>query len=1090
MKRATRRRAAILILLATAVFSSCRLKAPDSLSNEPPAAVEEMVAVLDEQRWVEPRLSGGVAHGHCAADCESDEILCEPRCRSAATPETGRHNSAERVSLWMRAADRESATRHAEALLAIVGPRHRGGLRQTSAEKAVQMLKELAMAHPSDARIHSDLAAAYLVRAQRSDRPEDLIRALETTENAVRMDPRLPPPRFNQALLRETLGLRSAAQVAWRLYLSLDPITPWAEEARERLDALHEPGMTWSEARSALAEASRHGAAETVEKLVDPFRLAARLLVEEELLPGWAEARSSGDEETARARLAEARQIATALVKLTGDPLLGEAVGAIDAAAEDPGRERHLVAGHVAYAEALRTLRDFDPRGAAELYQRARNELTRGASPFEDWATVGLATSRYFENRYREALGLVRPLRKSDVGTPSNLLGRVYWIEALCESVLAHPLEALHAYRQALKRFEETGERESAVNLHARLADLFRTMGAGEQAWHHRFLALRGLPRLHQVQAQGFLLIEATTAASDLELPASALLFQDEALRLARRDPDNVLLAEVLRHHAAASLSANLPEQALRDLREASDLASIVASPQVRRIVQARIHEVEADAHEDSDSWAAVRELTAALDLLPREGLLRYRTRLLLKRARAFRKAGSVAESEADLAAALLLLEKEWEQVLENRLPGEHEELWAAYFEHDQEIFDLMIDLLVGDGRHEAALSYSERSRARELLDLVSDLPAERKYAEPYRPLSAGNLRERLPEGRVLVTTVEFEERLLIWEIRRRGSKLHVQDVKRSRLAELTETVRAYADRDATVDVHGALTELHRLLLGPFIAGVGADEELIFIPDGSLQGVPFAALRDRASGRYLVEDHVLSVAPSATFYLYSLRRDAELPRVTAPSVLLIGNPAFDRDRYRNLSDLPEALAETHQIAAEYPRSVRLEGARATRGRLLAELGRHEVVHFAGHAIPYPQAPFRSSLVLAPSGEHLGALYAQELLGRDLGRTRLVVFSACSTAGGRPIGSLAVSGLVRPVLGAGVPAVLGTLWDVKSKAATRLFTVFHHHLGEGESAATALRLAQMEMLEGNVAQSDIRSWAPFQLIGVATFNESK
>ncbi len=405
--------------------------------------------------------------------------------------------------------------------------------------------------------------------------------------------------------------------------------------------------------------------------------------------------------------------------------------------------------------------------------------------------------------------------------------------------------------------------------------------------------------------------------------------------------------------------------------------------------------------------------------------------------------------------------------------------------------FDLMITLLVEQGREDLALDYSERARARELLDLIADRDALTAFEGSMQPLPAAAIRERLPAGRVIVEYVQLDDRLLLWEIRRRRCRFHVVEIGRELLEQLAGKVRrALAERDATVDVDGALEELHGLLVGPFIARLGEDEELIFVLDGPLHGLPLAALRDPDTGRFLVQDHVLAVAPSATLYLFALRRDRQLSRDAPPSVLLVGNPAFDRQLFPDLADLPEAFAETEQIAESYSGAVALAGAEATKPRILEELGRHAIVHFAGHAIPNPGAPFRSSLVLAPSASDPGILYAHELLHHDLERTRLVVFSACSTAGGHAIGSLSVAGLVRPVLGAGVPAVVGTLWDVRSAAATRLLSAFHRRLAAGESAAGALRHAQLEMLRGNLAERSIESWAPFQLIGVATFNHSR
>lgn len=1087
-RRAARRTTLAAGLILVCADLSCGSDSIPSPEGSP--FVAELAAVLSEQRWVEPRLSGGTVHGQCFADCPSEELLCEPRCL-AGSPTPVRHNRPDPVSLGLETADAESAEKHAEALLALVGPRVRGSRRQEASERAVQMLEQLAAQHPFSAPIRSDLAAAYLVRAQRSDRPPDLLRALEAIESAVRLDPSLAPARFNQALVHEALARRQTAQRAWEVFLTLDaqePFPGWSREARSHLDVLHATDGSWPETREALLEALGNA---QVRELVDPFRSAARRHVEEELLPRWAEALAAEDEEEADRLLAAIRRIAGALAELGGDTLLAESVAAIDAA--PPHRLRSLVAGHRAYGAASRSLETFDLTQAMAWFETARRELTRADSPFQAWAVAGLATCRYHAHEYEEALRLLESIRHSaaanaDLGRRhANLLGRSAWLVALCESVLRHPLDALHAYRESLARFETTGERDNVTNVHARLADLFRHMGESHLGWRHRYQALRGLDHLRDARRESLILIEAATATLELGLPTTALLLHDEALARAREVPDEPLLTVLLPQHADNCLRAGRPDQALRDLEEALELSWNVATPEVQQAIQARVREVESDLLQN-DPLRAIDSLTEALRLLPAEAFPLYRARILLKRARALRVGDRDAEAAADLEESIEALEKEWVEVLARRRRGENEELWPAYFSHRRETFDLMIALLADQRRDDLALSYAERARARELLDLITDLPS--KLEEPLHPLSARTVREQLPSGRVLVEYALLEDRLLIWEVRHDRSRLHVQEVGRARMEALAGRIQAFAERDATVDVHGVLEELYGLLLEPFISEVGTEEELVFVPDGPLHGLPFAALRHRETGRFLVQDHVLSVAPSATLYLFSLRRNRELPRGGTLSALLVGNPAFDRQRFPDLEDLPEALVETQRIAAYHPGSVLLPGAGATRPRFLAELGRHDLVHFAGHAVPHPRFPFQSSLVLAPAEGESDVLYAQELLVRDLGRTRLVVFSACSTAGGQPIGSLSVSGLVRPVLGAGVPAVVGTLWDVKSAAATQLLTAFHRHLSEGADAARALRLAQLEMLGGNLAQRSIASWAPFQLIGVASFNDFK
>jgi CHAT domain-containing protein len=124
--------------------------------------------------------------------------------------------------------------------------------------------------------------------------------------------------------------------------------------------------------------------------------------------------------------------------------------------------------------------------------------------------------------------------------------------------------------------------------------------------------------------------------------------------------------------------------------------------------------------------------------------------------------------------------------------------------------------------------------------------------------------------------------------------------------------------------------------------------------------------------------------------------------------------------------------------------------------------------------------------MAPGKGNNGLLYAEELLNTlRLDKARLVVLGACSSAGGVPVGPEGLAPLVRPIVGAGVPAVVGTLWTINDSPSRRVLLDFHHHFRNGQDAARAMQLAQVGLLEeGNVA-IPVMAWAPFQVIGQAS-----
>ena len=127
-------------------------------------------------------------------------------------------------------------------------------------------------------------------------------------------------------------------------------------------------------------------------------------------------------------------------------------------------------------------------------------------------------------------------------------------------------------------------------------------------------------------------------------------------------------------------------------------------------------------------------------------------------------------------------------------------------------------------------------------------------------------------------------------------------------------------------------------------------------------------------------------------------------------------------------------------------------------------------------------PARSRLLLAADAGDSGALYLRDLPWRDL-RAALVVLAACRSAAGtvsRTEGALSLS---RPFLAAGVPNVVGSLWDVDDEVSRTFFVAFHRSLLAGADPARALHSAQLLLLHsGDPTLAHPSTWAGFVSIG--------
>ena len=98
--------------------------------------------------------------------------------------------------------------------------------------------------------------------------------------------------------------------------------------------------------------------------------------------------------------------------------------------------------------------------------------------------------------------------------------------------------------------------------------------------------------------------------------------------------------------------------------------------------------------------------------------------------------------------------------------------------------------------------------------------------------------------------------------------------------------------------------DLYSLLVRP-IPGLESKSRLIIVPDGKLHLLPFSSLPD-SQGRYLLESHIVTYAPSATV-LY-LIRNSPMAQPPTQAFLGVGDIQLTQDRTtatNNDSTLPQ-----------------------------------------------------------------------------------------------------------------------------------------------------------------------------------------
>ncbi len=234
-----------------------------------------------------------------------------------------------------------------------------------------------------------------------------------------------------------------------------------------------------------------------------------------------------------------------------------------------------------------------------------------------------------------------------------------------------------------------------------------------------------------------------------------------------------------------------------------------------------------------------------------------------------------------------------------------------------------------------------------------------------------------------------------------------------------------------------ALQDLYAMVLAP-VRDTGlldGASRVILVPQRALHLAPWGALRD-ADGRWLIEDHVLSVAPSASAWARLRTRAPD----TGRGVLAIGDPDAG---YAGLPPLPAAAAEARQVAAIWrergaPADV-LESVGATFAALRDGVVGRSLLHIAAHgSFPGDQALFDHALLLAQDLVHEGRVTADAVRSIPLRDVGTVVLGVCDGGAYRVGPGDEPYGLVPAFLEAGARSVVASQWAVDDALGHDLF----------------------------------------------------
>jgi CHAT domain-containing protein len=339
----------------------------------------------------------------------------------------------------------------------------------------------------------------------------------------------------------------------------------------------------------------------------------------------------------------------------------------------------------------------------------------------------------------------------------------------------------------------------------------------------------------------------------------------------------------------------------------------------------------------------------------------------------------------------------------------------------------------------------------------------------------------------------------------REGLSFKSVNMKRQELESLVDRLLPLGRRSFTKNylAHSGLSafddslahRLYELIVAPFARQLLNKRRLIIVPDGPLALVPFellcidVALPD--SEKYLVSAYETCYQNSISGTKKTALRSGSPPM----SFLGIGNPTTTERRQNSFvrfarqddvafahaaSELPESEVEVNVLSKLFgSRGACLLQANATERMFKARAHEFALIHICAHSTFDPEYPMLSGLRLAPDGlaGEDGQLMGYEVAEMNL-RADLVVLNGCSNLVNSD--RFFPDGLVRGFCEAGVPSVVGTVWDIDDGDAHVFMKLFYNELLNGRSISAALRNAKLAFIK-NVGTHPCR-WAPYVLVG--------
>ena len=1018
--------------------------------------LHQAAQLLAENRCLEPRLSVDGSATRCVIGSGVQEIYCDE---------------------WVTSANAQRARRRLASFLPYLSAQQKAlvQLARGSRTALPAQLLERSFTTKTTSEGWSDLSASLLVAAAGAADWSTLSSAIAAADTAIELDPENQRALFNRALALERLGLTEQAADMWRIAKPLTRSRTWRAEIEERLGALiHGYCETCSQRPRAWQRAINE--ASVVWLVANPSAVRIALMDSGTVLHRAVEDLNGFCEDEGPYW----RSIADAFESRFGEHLVSDW---IKFACDVPGRSV------LKRERALKLLQNAQKEYNAASLDRAIAEATAaqeallGTAGLHDLAALLRAASLAWGSEPELARDALMPKLDGWTNRYPLLAARAHDVLGALDARRAELERATEHYQAGIALVANGLDPTRVTRLRALKAEALARAGQYNEAWSEGLTALRDA----REQKLGQSMIAASCdflslVAAESSDPRLQELYADCAVRngTSKDTANNLASSYLTRAHARFSLGKQA--QALADLHLATEAIEAIEDVEQRTDIfnYTRLHRAVAGVT-SADATELSRLKDCPSNLLPVASSQSSGAQHAVCELHALRKYFFARGHVENALHAGKALADAYQR-------GGHDEAAAAEFDR---ISDTLYAVR-GTATAHFQMSLYEHYRVvfqREVQRRLGATKEGRKALvalQQAREGAASGLQSvntfldassEIPEGEATLVIAWLERAVAVWLIDRSGLVTWAV----SPLIDGATIVGRAADTHSLPVVGGrigALETLYEAIVGPWEPRLNSYKRLRIVPDGPSFGLPFAALRNPRTGRYLVEETAIVISP---------RLSSHRPRT--PVLDTVESAAiFDGSMLGTERALTAAATETNLIYKRLNtpgrRVVLYRDRQSNAMQFLRAIGSVDLIHFAGHGTINANAPLESQLVFGErpgDGNVLTAarLYAADGLQIAGQPASLIVLASCDSASYSDRLPHALA-LVRPLLALGVPQVIGSLQPIEDKAYLHLMDAFYEELASSRSAANALWEVQRSAAASTPMDSPPGSWAYLQL----------